>query len=185
MKTRIRHSEFMQVVGDGMIASPRIHGGRLIPVLILGCSSRRDIADLIRLHAGAGIGDVISTWGRARWPDSITILNLKFVRPTPGELTIQFHFPKHLMLVDLIINTHACYLQSDDWGNKLSGSLETGHRILAEIPATGLPFDWDEDFEKHLYKQFRGEGLSRTGAKLAAKEAKKTSRELFKIPKRA
>lgn len=174
-------TQFVRVIGDGAFSDEKIQSGRLIPVLILDCSNRRDIADLIRLHKQTGPGDVVSTWAHERWPGKIIALHLKFLRPIPCEAMIRFDLPKQLSLIDSIIHNHACYLQASDFGPKLSEAFYNVPRILAEIPSGGLPFDWEKEYDNYLIQRFRSDGLDRHAAKAAARAAKATTREFFKF----
>lgn len=183
MKKLIDEKSFVRIVGDGAISTRDVHAGRLVVVLILDCTTRRDIVDVIRLHDRQNPGDVVSTWARAEWPGKEIVLHLKFIRPTPGEAMILFEQPKHLFLVDSIIQNHACYIQSADNGPRLSSSLNETPRLLLEIPADSLPFDWDDVISRTLFRRFRNSGLSRIDAKAAAKKAIKMSRETFRFPR--
>ena len=169
------------MIGDGAIATKTVHGGRLVVVLILDCLLRPDITDLIRLHAVQPIGDVVSTWGRSRTKGAEIALHLQFIRPTPAEVVIVFDLSRQLFIVDLVIQGHACYIQSSVLGKKLSDAVNGVPRVLLEIPSEGLPFDWEKEIHKRVYERMRKDGLGRAQARLAAKDAIKLSRDFHRF----
>jgi hypothetical protein len=177
MKTKYENHEVVRVVGDGAISDAAVHDGRLVVVLLLDCSKQQHIVDVIRLHAGTLPGDVVSTWATAKSPEWTMGLHLNFLRPTPGEVMVLFDMPRHLFLVDSIIQNHACYIQSSRHGVKLSEAFSSVPRILLEIPSEEMPVDWEKEIEKRTFQRFRNEGLSRPQAKRATTESIKEIRD--------
>jgi hypothetical protein len=55
----------IRVISDAFIANMKLADGRLLPVLLLDCSSRTDIEDLIKAHTHISTpGDVKTRWGK-------------------------------------------------------------------------------------------------------------------------
>lgn len=179
---KVRESEFVQVVGDGAIATPTVGDGRLIPYLLLDCSKRMDVHDVILNHQDLPPGDVVSAWGIARYNSNSVFLHLDFKRPTPAKFYVQFDLGKHAMLVDGLMQANAAYIQA----NTIATSTVDGinkPKIVIEIPSDGAPFAWDKLFEKLVRKRFKKEGLKRAHAAKSAKIAIAVSREFWAIRK--
>ncbi len=180
-KRSYREDEIVRLIGDSAIATDTVHGGRMVVVLILDCMGPPEITDLIRLHAVQPLGDIVSTWARSGTKGAEVALHLQFLRPTPGEIMIVFDLPRLQFIVDSIIQNHACYIQSNVHGKKLSEAMNGVPRVMLEIPSEGLPFDWDKEIHQSVYDRMRREGLDRSQAKLAAKNSIEMSRNFYRF----
>jgi hypothetical protein len=178
---RVPESKFVQVIGEGAIATRNVGEGRMIPYLLLDCAQRNDVHDLIINHDGQPPGDVISTWGSQRFSSKSVFLHLDFKRPTPANLWIQFDLRKHAMLVDGLMQSNAAYIQANTVAASTQEGLEKP-KILIELPPAGGPFDWAKLYEKTLRKQFRREGQTRRDAAANAKVAIAVSRQFWTRP---
>ena len=56
----------VRIVHDAAVSTRGLHGGRLLPVLLLDTSGRPDIAEFIRVHESFGPGDVKVQWVRLK-----------------------------------------------------------------------------------------------------------------------
>lgn len=145
----------VNLTGDRAIATQGVGEGRMIPVLILDCTTRRDIYDLIISHENQSSGDVISSWGADVINSDFFYLLLRFQRPTPGSFTIKFDLKRHLMLVEGLMQANAAYLQPNEHADTLN------KMILIEIPHNETAFlKWDKLFKKKLKKRFKKEGFN-------------------------
>ena len=164
----VKLSTPLQIVGDGAIAMPDIGDGRLIPVVIVDCDSRRDLYDLVLAHEDSLPGDVSITWFRKILSKKSVFLILKFKKPVESECVIEFDIGKYGGTVDLIINARAFYFQPKDSGTIVSKSLDKP-KIIIEVPSETKLDDWDSILANHLVKKFIKQGATKKEAHEAAK----------------
>lgn len=160
----------LRIVSDGAIATGVIGDGRLIPVLVLDTTKRRDVDELIRVHQHFGPGDVVCMWGSITGSDDRVCLVLNFTRPTVTTIVLEFDVLKQGGVVDQIVTSHAVYLQSSRDGDHVSTALHRP-KILVEVPDTGFFPIWDRILKRRVAMNMRRQGLSRRGAKQAAEQA--------------
>ena len=163
----------VQVVADGMIASPAIAGNPLLPVAIVDTSDHAALAELIRLHRNFPPGDVISQWarrieGRFFTKENNVLLHLTFLRPISLKAVIEFDIEKRPTLIDFIIRQRCMYLQSGHAGASLSGNFDEP-RIFVEINASGFDTAWDKLFTRIIRERLRSQGRSRHEVKEGAR----------------
>jgi hypothetical protein len=144
-KTKIPLSLIVPIVGDGAMAAPAVADGRLLPVVIVDSSARREVSEVIRVHAHLQPGDVFSQWASSRDNDDHVLLNLKFVQPMEVELALLFSIERQAILVETILRGGAVYLQAGTAGDRVSTTMDAP-RVLVEIPETGFRPRWDELF---------------------------------------
>lgn len=164
----IKLSTPLKVLGDGAIAMPDIGDGRLIPVIIIDCDTRRDLYDLVMAHEESLPGDVSVTWFKKIFSKKSIYLLLRFIKPVETECVIEFDIGKYGGVVDLIINARAFYFQPKDSGLKVSTSLDKP-KIIIEVPSETKLDDWDSMLTKHLVKKFLKQGASKKEAIAASK----------------
>ncbi len=162
-------SEIVEIVGDGLIGTASVGDGRMLPVLIIDTSSRSDLEEYFRIHAGCVAGDARVQW--AHIPDQDTaILMLSIERPLVMKIYIAFRLTKrHGILVEQILSVNGVYLLPGRHGDRLGSTLER-HRVLFEVPDTGFRRTWDKIFLKHTARALRDKGLARSRSKEAARE---------------
>src|SRR6266516_340976 len=105
VKIRLRHAREVspvRIISDAAIASALRGDGRLIPLLIIDCSNRPDVEEMLRIHAHLAPGDVEIQWGRIRGHDKVSLL-LSFIRPLELNVILDFDIIQQGGLVDLII----------------------------------------------------------------------------------
>ena len=161
-------SKIIQIVGDGAIAMPNIGDGRLIPVLILDCDSRRDLYDMVLSHEDTPPGDVTITWGREFFSKKSIFLHIEFTKPVVTEAIIEFVISTHGGIVEMILNARAFYFQPKDSGLRVIEGLDKP-KILVEVPPETRLKDWDSIYHNFLVKQFKKQGATKKEANAAAK----------------
>lgn len=162
--------DILAIVADGAIAHPGVGDGRMIPTLIVDTSDRPDIEEYIRIHTHSGPGDVRVQW--ANIPEKQTVLlTLSIERPAVLEMMIGFRLKdRQGVLVDQILRVNGFYLLAGRPGDRLKAVLGS-NSVIMEVPDTGFGPGWEKIYLKHTISVFRDRGLSRTDAKLRAREA--------------
>jgi hypothetical protein len=162
---------YIRVVGDGLIASQPIGEGRMFPVLILDTRDHPGLVELVKAHATAPPGDVVTTWCTVEGDSDAVGLSLQFERPMEYSCALLFSLSSQGVLVDQILSTRGCYLQPGKPGDRLSKTLGSP-QILIEVPLTGFEADWEAMYDKVLNRRFRDSGLGRRAARRAAQDLK-------------
>jgi hypothetical protein len=168
-KAKIEDHELVPIVGDGAIGDPTVLGGRLLPVLILDCTSHSGLQDLILAQMHTPPGDVVVAWGWKYFNRRTVFLTIRFARPIQTVACIAFDVSAHGAIVDWIVNARGVYLQPLSSGNVVSQGMDKP-KILVEVPASASFPIWKDLHRKSLEKRFAKRGFSRTQAREAAKE---------------
>lgn len=175
---KVSTSLIVPIVHDGAIATQKVGEGRMIPVLIVDCSEKVELRDLIYAHEDSGAGDVITTWAIERWKNDKVLLQLEFSRPSSLKIILEFDIAKQGGVVDSIFHANSLYLQAGEPGSKIIDGLNGGN-ILVEVPDTGFFSRWDSLYTKAIVKKFKKSGFSRSEAKKATEEFKNSLREIW------
>src|SRR6266853_4244348 len=85
-----REARPVRIVADAAVSVRGLHGGRLLPLLLLDTSDRPDIAELIRVHESFGTGDVKVQWGQVQGHEGTVALFLTFIRPLELFMVLEF-----------------------------------------------------------------------------------------------
>lgn len=101
----------LKIVTDALVSNSKLADGRLVPVLLVDCSSRTDIKDLIKVHAHIEPGDVKTQWGKSFKTSKTIKLILSFEKPSKCKAVLEFDILKQGGLVDQIIRCEAFILQ--------------------------------------------------------------------------
>jgi hypothetical protein len=179
-KRKVKGNSLLPIVRDGAIATPEWGDGRLIPVLVVDCSNRPEVRDLIYAHEHLPPGDVKVTWGRRLYQKRTVFLLLEFQRPSDITAVIEFDVTEQGGLVDGILHAHGVYLQPLESGAKVIEGINKG-KILVEVPDTGFMPKWTEIYSRRLLKKFRKNGLARAEADRATEEHIKRIREIWRL----
>lgn len=179
-KREIKGNVLLPVVRDGAIATPEWGDGRLIPVLVVDCSNRPDVRDLIYAHEHLPPGDVKVTWGRRLYQKRTVFLLLEFQRPSKVTAVLEFDITEQGGLVDGVLHAHGVYLQPLESGARVVEGLNKG-KILIEVPDTGFMPTWTKIYNGRLLKMFRKRGLNRAQADRATGEHIKRIREIWRL----
>lgn len=181
-KFSIRENEGIPVsiVADAAVASQGVREGKLIPLLIIACSDRPDISELVRVHQHLPPGDVECQWGQRQGTKGKIALFLKFIRPSEIFVVLEFDIERQGGLVDQILRAGALYIQPGQIGDRLITTTDNP-KILIHIPDTGFHSEWEKIFMKQLTEGFKRRGLKGSKAKEAALMFLKEWRKLGKI----
>jgi hypothetical protein len=160
----------VKIVNDAAISTRGLHGGRMLPLLLLDISLRPDIVEFVRIHRSMGPGDVSTQWGKLEGKEhkGTTALFLKFIRPIEAGMVVEFNIAKQGFLVEQTLTGQGLYLapaEGDD--DRYVKNLDRP-KVLVEVPDTGYRETWDKLFQKHLAQRFRSNGLSRSESRQAA-----------------
>ena len=175
---KISESSIVPIISDGAIATHEIGEGRMVPVLVVDCSEKVELRDLIYAHEYSPPGDVTVTWATPRWRKSTVLLLLEFSKPSKLEVLLKFDIKKQGGVVDGILHANALYLQPSESGLKVVDGLGMG-KIIVEIPDTGFLPDWEAIYTNNLVKVFKKSGLSRQQSRDAAEQHKSMLREIW------
>ena len=162
-------SLMVPIVHDGAIAVREIGEGRFIPVLIVDCSEKVELSDLIYAHEEIETGDVTVTWAYPKYGKNKVLLMLDFLRPAVLKVLLEFDIEKQGGIVDGILHANAVYLQSAESGARVIDGLGKG-KIFMEVPDTGFLPTWETLYVEMLVKVFRKSGFSKSEARDSAKE---------------
>jgi hypothetical protein len=174
----IPDSTIIQIVHEGAIAIHGIGEGRMIPVLVVDCSQKIELLDLIYAHKELPPGDVTVTWCMPKNDKNKVSLYLEFSKPSAVNALLQFDIEKQGGVVDGILHANALYLQPTESGKRVIDGLEN-EKILAEIPDTGFFPMWEKLYTETLIKVFKRYGFSRSEAKIATEQHKKMLRDIW------
>jgi hypothetical protein len=175
---KISESSMVPIISDGAIATHEIGEGRMVPVLVVDCSEKVELRDLIYAHEHSPPGDVTVTWATPKWSKSTVLLLLQFSKPAKLEVLLKFDIKKQGGVVDGILHANALYLQPSESGRRVVDGLDKG-KILVEIPDTGFFPDWETIYTDNLVKVFKKSDLSRREARNAAEQHKSMLREIW------
>jgi len=148
--------DLVPIIDDGAIASHYQGDGRMIPVLILDCSLKKELYNLMLMHEEATIpGDVCSRGalgGKSLFNIESAFLILQFERPVPLKIAFQFNLEEKAFLVDAIIQARCVYLQPKESGFKVSQGIDKT-KILVEV-VNEIP-KWEKVYKKSVYKKLK------------------------------
>lgn len=175
---KISGASKVPIVGDGAIATQAIGEGRMVPVLIVDCSEKVELRDLIYAHEDTESGDAATTWATEKWKKDKVLLLLEFTSPSNLEILLQFEVKKYGGVIDGILHSHALYLQPTESGSRVSEGMDKA-KILVEIPDTDFLPEWEKIYTNCLQKSFKKSGFSKSEAKKAAVQHKENLRDIW------
>ncbi|MFC2039317.1 hypothetical protein ACFLST_00795 [Chloroflexota bacterium] len=152
-------------VSDGLVTSRTLADGRPIPILLIDCSSRPDIEDLISSHDYIASDDVKIQWGRSSKNTDVVVLVLSFERPSNCTAVIEFDIVKHGGTVDQIMRCEAVFLQSAKEGERVVSTLDKP-KMVVEVPSKQTLAQWNAV----LFKVLESDGIKKGMSKKQAKE---------------
>jgi hypothetical protein len=177
----LRHSREatpVPIVADAAISTVGLHGGRMLPVLLLDTSDRPDVAELIRIHESLGPGDVGVQWGKIDGHEGTVALFLNFIRPVELFLLLEFDIVRQGILVDQALTGQGIYIARADGPNDRLKFDFNRPKVIVEVADTGFRQVWDVLLYEHLVKHFREDGLSRRESRGAAHSLIKELRKI-------
>lgn len=172
IKVHPREARPVRIVGDAALSTRGLHGGRLLPLLLLDTSDRPDISEFIRIHSKTSeLGDVKTQWCQIQGHDRTAVLLLTFIRPVELFMILEFDIVRQGILVAQALAGQGMYLAiAEHEADRLKENIDRP-KVLIDVPDTGFGKTWDDLFYKHLAEDFRGRGLSRSDSRRAARSA--------------
>jgi hypothetical protein len=170
------------IISNGVVGQSGFSDGKMIPVLIIDTSNRKDIDDMIRAHRIENVGDVDSTWEK---PKDIHKFKLWLMVKKPSRclILLEINIVTHGVLVEQIIEAQGLYLQPGRPGDRLSKTMDHP-RLLLEIPSRDFRNEWEQIWKKALFNNYREQGVPRGKAKEATENLIKQWRQIgsMRIP---
>jgi len=166
---KIESVRLTPIVGDGAIGHPDILDGRIVPVLILDCSSHRALEDLIHAHEHTPPGDCSTTWKWDLLSRRRVYLQFDFKFPVETTAVVAFEVESQGGLVEAIIIARGVYLQPLSSGKRVSEGIKE-EKILIEVPSTTTFPIWTDLHRRTLEKQYKKRGLSAKQAREAVSQ---------------
>jgi len=167
----------LEIVSDALVATGRIADGRLLPVLLVDCSSRTDVEDLIKVHANIAPGDVKIMWGKSSKTSKTIKLILSFERPSKCKAVLDFDILRQGGIVDQIMRCEAFILQCGKKGERFISTIDR-EKIVVEVPSRDALVLWNEELYKALEADGRRMGMDKKQAKEYSSGVIKRWREL-------
>ena len=154
----------MKIVADALVSNSKLADGRLVPVILVDCSSRTDIKDLITVHAHIEPGDVKTQWGKPFKTSKTIMLILSFKKPSKCNAVLEFDILKQGGLVDRIMYCEAFILQCGEEGERFLNTLDR-EKIVVEVPSKQVMPLWNEELFEALESDGKRKGMSKKQAK--------------------
>jgi len=154
----------LKIVSDALVSNSKLADGRLVPVLLVDCSSRTDIKDLIKAHRYVAPGDVKTQWGKRYKTGKTLMLILSFEKPSKCKAVLEFDILKQGGLVDQIMRSEAFILQYAEQGERFITTLDR-EKIIVEVPSKSAWSLWNEELFKALESDAKSKGMSKKQAK--------------------
>lgn len=166
-----REANPVRIVADAAISTGGLHGGRMLPVLLLDTSERPDIAELIRVHESLSPGDVEVQWGYLEGHEGSVALFLNFIRPVETFMVLEFDIARQGILVEQALTGKGIYItRAENTEDRLMKNFNRP-KVIVEVGGTEFRETWDDLFHKHVAKDFRKSGMSRSDSRRAARTA--------------
>lgn len=154
----------LKIVSNALVSNRKLADGRLLPVILVDCSSRSDIKDLIKAHKYIGPGDVKTQWGKRYKTSNKLMLILSFQKPSRSKAVLEFDILKQGGLVDQIMRSEAFILQHSEEGERFANTLNR-EKIVVEIPSKSALTIWNEELFKALETDAKSKGMSKKQAR--------------------
>jgi hypothetical protein len=169
MPLRDRRERYpVRIVADAAVSTRGLHGGRLLPLVLLDTADRPDVAELIRIHEYHAPGDVRTQWGQLDGHEGTVALFLSFIRPMELFVILEFDIVKQGILVEQSLIGEGIIIAKAEANDDRWIKNPNRVQVIVEVGDTGFRATWDKLFNEHLRKHFRAEGLSRSESRRAA-----------------
>jgi hypothetical protein len=166
-----REARPIRIVADAAISTRGVHGGRLLPLVLLDTSERPDVAELIRAHEALGPGDHLVQWGQIDGHVGTVALFLKFIRPVELFMALEFDVVRQGILVEQTLTGQGIYIARAESNDDRWKKNPNRPSVIVEVGDTGFRTKWDDIFQEALVKDFRSRGFGRSDARRAARSA--------------
>ena len=161
----------LRIVADAAMSTRGLHGGRILPVVLLDTADRPDLDDLIGVQRINGPGDLTFYWGQIEGHKGTVGLFLTFIRPMEIFAIIEFDIVRHGLLLDLALSGQGIYIARSNGDDDRFRKAIDRPKLLVELADTGFGKKWNEIFHKQIAEHFRENGLSKSESKNAAMSA--------------
>lgn len=162
------HGLPLRVVWDAAVQMREFADGSPIPLLILDTSLRSDVARFINVHTEVEAGEVEFRWGQLTDKPTHWALIVDATLPISCKFIIEFEIAHQGILVETMMNSHACYLQAGSLQDTFMGTVQTC-KTLVNLPDVEAKPHWDKIFYETLFQKYRKVGLNRKDANLMAR----------------
>lgn len=177
-KVTVYEHDYVDLVGDGAIANQKTADGRLIPVLILDTTVKKELEYLVKMHSETNLGDVTSIWAFKRFNHKFVTLVLYFTSPMELKVAISFNVIQHSNIIEGIMISRAVYIQPGSPGDKIQHAINAP-KILVEIPARTTFDNWEDILKKAVTKKLKKEGVGRKSLKAAVNDYISLGRDIW------
>jgi hypothetical protein len=177
-KITVNEQDYFNLIADGAIANKKTADGRLIPVLILDTTLKKELEYLVEMHGESSLEDVISVWGYSRFNKNIVTLVLIFTNPIELKVAILFDVLKHHTLIEGIRISRAVYIQPGVPGDRVRHDINAP-KIIVEVPAKTTFDKWDKILNKALTKKLKREGVGKESLKKAVSNYISVGRDIW------
>lgn len=174
----VNKQDYFNLIGDGAIANKKTADGRLIPVLILDTTVKKELEHLVNMHEESNLEDVISVWGYNRFNKKSVTLLLYFTNPIELKVAISFDVLNHHTLIEGIRISRAVYIQPGVPGDRVRHDVNAP-KIIVEIPAKTTFDEWDNILKKALSKKLKREGVGKKSLKTAVSNYIAVGRDIW------
>lgn len=157
------------IIADASISTRGLHGGRLLPLLLLDTSKRQEMAEFIRFQNTLGPGDVHFQWGKIDGHQGTVAIFLSFVRPIEVFAILEFEIVRQGILVEQALTGQGIYLANAEGPDDRLIKNPDRPKVLVELPDTGFQDNWNRIFRKHVTQHFRDEGMGFFESRRASK----------------
>ncbi len=180
IKTVYSNTYFIQE--GGLISSPVLGEGRMIPALVVDSNKDNGLKELLKIHEDSPPGDVIVQWAypfSQFFTKKVWHLDIEFSQPLQFQFQIEFELMNDYSLIDAIHQARGLYITQGKKGEKIS--LKQDQMILVEVPDTNTDSLWNKILEETLRKKFRKNGVPKKQLKKEVLEHLKKMREILNI----
>lgn len=171
---------FYTIVEEGLMSTEGVGEGRMIPSLVIDVLGNKDIEDLIKVHDSITSGDVKMNWRYDFFDRSFFTLKLEFIKPMEITFGVKFKIASEYPLIDGIMESKGCYLQTGVKGDKISKKLNDP-KILIEVPDVGFKDKWNEILMSMIKKKYRKKGFSKRESIDVTRKHISEMRKMWKI----
>ncbi|MWW26644.1 hypothetical protein [Algibacter lectus] len=184
MKLKTINLNTYYVRENGLISSPTLGEGRMIPALVVSKENDKSLKELINIHLDTPPGDAVVQWGAPfihYFRPKIWHLHIAFSQPMDYKFEIEFNLEKDYSLIDAIHLSRALYLIYGEKGEKVSQ--KTDEMILVEIPEMHSDVLWNKTLNNILNRKFKKIGIPKKEIKKEIKNHISNMRKLLLLRK--
>lgn len=159
--------EPVKILNISLISSKGIADGKMLPVIFLDTTNRKDIENLLKNQEelGSKTGSIETAIAKkTRFNNKVLLLMLMFKEPIECNVIVEFEIEKYGFGLDLIIKNQGCYIQSSIKGDRLSTTMGEP-RVLVEVHSQEIRKEWRKIYFESIVKKFKKKGMSKDKSK--------------------